>query len=151
MTKTILEPVTKLSHKIKIMALLSSKTVLIKSKKKSSGEFCNITKIHGHMTKAVNRARLKITLEEMKDDGILNGLPRDVYDDEGNFKKDIIKKMVKDGRTELKDLDKRAGELYRITSRGREKFNKILTDCLDDPYLQKFFGNPMEDREGKED
>ena len=145
MTKTILEPVTKLSHKIKIMTLLSGKTVL------PLDAFWNITKIHGHMTKAVNRARLKITLEEMKDDEILVGLPREVYDDEGNFKKDIIKKMVKDGRTELKDLDKRAGELYRITSRGREKFNKILTDCLDDPYLQKFFGNPMEDREGKED
>ena len=139
MAKTIPEPVTKLSHKIKIMTLLSGKTVL------PLDAYWNISKIHGHLTKVVNRARLKITLEEMKDDEILTGLPRDVYDDKGNFKKDIIKKMVKDGRTELRDLDKRAGEFYRITSRGREKFNKILIDCLGDPYAAKFFGDPMKD------
>ena len=133
MTKTKLKSVTIPRHKIKILALLNR------------GGFLSITKIHGKMGVSVNRERLRKTLEEMKDDEILTGLPRDVYDDKGNFKKDIIKKMVKDGRTELRDLDKRAGEFYRITSRGREKFNKILIDCLGDPYAAKFFGDPMKD------
>ena len=63
-------------HKIKILALLSR-----------SG-FLSITKIHGRMSVSVNRERLRKTLEEMKDDEIVEGLPRD---DKGYFNKDEIK------------------------------------------------------------
>ena len=128
MTKTKLKSVTMPKHKIKILALLNR------------GGFLSITKIHGRMGVSVNRERLRKTLEEMKDDEIVEGLPRD---DKGDFNKDEIKKLVKEGRTELEDLDKRAGEYYKITPRGRDKFTKILTLCLADPYLRKYiFDDP---------
>ena len=123
MTKTKLKSVTMPKHKIKILALLNR------------GGFLSITKIHGKMGVSVNRERLRKTLEEMKDDEIVEGLPRD---DKGYFNKDEIKKLVKEGRTELEDLDKRAGEYYKITPRGQDKFTKILTLCLKDPYLRKY-------------
>ena len=99
---------------VKILALLSD------------GLFRNQTKIMLAMMVEWNKASFQKHLENMKSDKLLEHW-NDLSEDEQK----IYKKS-----NPIFD-PKAAKHIYRISQHGREKFQKVRDDCLDDPVIQR--------------
>ena len=70
----------------------------------------------------------------MKSDGLLEH-----WDD---LSEDVQKIYKKSNPT----FDSKAGKhIYRITQHGREKFQKVRDDCLDDPVIQRILRARVEE------
>ena len=107
---------------VKILALLSD------------GLFRNQTKIMIAMMVEWNKASFQKHLENMKSDKLLEH-----WDDLSDDDQKIYKKSNP-------TFDSKAGKhIYRITQYGREKFQKVRDDCLDDPVIQRILRARVEE------
>tara|TARA_B100001750_G_C15324900_1_gene504144 strand:+ start:108 stop:497 length:390 start_codon:yes stop_codon:yes gene_type:complete len=120
MADTIVNEPTEVSVKAKISIL-----GLLKD-----GNVWNLSKIYHNLHSSQNRGRVKKTLDLMKDDKIIQ-----IWDE---IEKDV-QKQIKKSQPNVDAILKSSENIYKITPRGIEKFNKIQNDCLDDPYLQRIF------------
>ena len=107
---------------VKILALLSD------------GLFRNQTKIMLAMMVEWNKASFQKHLENLKSDKLLEHW-NDLSEDEQK----IYKKS-----NPIFD-PKAAKHIYRITQHGREKFQKVRDDCLDDPVIQRILRARVEE------
>ena len=101
---------------VKILALLEE------------GLFLNRNQIQNSniLVSELQKARLQKHLEYMKSNKLLEH-----WDDLSDDEQKIYKKSNP-------TFDSKAGKhIYRITQIGREKFQKVRDDCLDDPVIQR--------------
>ena len=107
---------------VKILALLSD------------GLFRNKNQIQNKLVVEWNKASFQKHLDTMKSDGLLEH-----WDD---LPEDVQKKYKKNHPT---FESKGSKHIYKITERGREKFNKIKYQCLDDPIIQRILRARVEE------
>ena len=107
---------------VKILALLSD------------GLFRNQTKIMIAMMVEWNKASFQKHLENMKSDKLLEH-----WDDLSEDVQKIYKKNNPPFDPKV------AKHIYRITQYGREKFEKVRDDCLDDPVIQRILRARVEE------
>ena len=109
---------------VKILALLEE------------GLFLNRNQIQNSniLVSELQKARLQKHLEYMKSNKLLEH-----WDDLSDDEQKIYKKSNP-------TFDSKAGKhIYRITQIGREKFQKVRDDCLDDPVIQRILRARVEE------
>ena len=107
---------------VKILALLSD------------GLFRNKNQIQNKLVVEWNKASFQKHLDTMKSDKLLEH-----WDD---LSEDVQKKYKKNHPT---FESKGSKHIYKITERGRDKFNKIRDQCLDDPIIQRILRARVEE------
>ena len=107
---------------VKILALLSD------------GLFRNKNQIQNKLVVEWNKASFQKHLDTMKSDKLLEH-----WDD---LSEDVQKKYKKNHPT---FESKGSKHIYKITERGRDKFDKIKYQCLDDPIIQRILRARVEE------